>query len=299
MNKVCVLIIAALGIVLSGVGCTNNAIPDVTSSRNGGGPGDTHGTDNQCRYQGGTACVGEGAQCGDLVCHCGTWMDHTNPACGQSCTTPPPACLLGAACSGEGLACGDGSGNVCHCGRWFPHQLADQACPDTGNNGGTGGTGGSGGSGNTGNTGGSGNTGNTGGSGNTGNTGGGMTSLTVTVMSPQSEHVWCEGAAVKLSDVQMSDTQAKWTRGWASYGCDSFDGYYQCTLPYDASTERVRFQCYLKANGDPAGYAPDLVRYTCADPSMLQSGESFTTSDPVFLVTNLDPSGKGENCQAE
>jgi hypothetical protein len=167
----------------------------------------------------------------------------------------------------------------------------DLLCPGTSNPG-TGGTGGSSGAGGSSGTGGT----TAPASGNPGGLSGTATA-TFTIMAPSADHVWCEGAAVIVSDVNKSDAEAKWTGQWRSFGCDSFNGYYVCNISYNPAVERPRFQCYLDESGEGTASSPDKYRYTCANPSMLKSGETFSSSASYQLVTNLNPSGKGENCQ--
>lgn len=311
-------------------GCANEAGPI---------DGDTHGGNrppSDCPT-GGTSCSGEGAVCGENMCHCGTWMNRGNPACSQACTQPPPdttSCTTGMACSGEGIQCANG--NICHCGRWTPPSLTDTECPGgtrrpTCNdltcpagtyceprNGGlacvptnTGGTGGSG--------------GNAGSGGSGGSpamscdtvrcpeathcteesgdiecvpnvtTTVGTHDVTITIHSGEPvDHIYCEGGEVAQGDLSK-DTSAQWYTGWYSFGCDSFDGSYSCTVQVHNDRD-MRFQCYLKA--PESLISGDRVRYTCSDVP-LHSGESFTVSGPYSLVQNLDPEFPGKNCQVD
>lgn len=330
--------IALCSLVLMAAACSNEAQPlkDVNDDGSGGSAGiDGDGHDgDMCPFDGGTACSGEGTRCDGLVCHCGTWISQDNPACGISCTQPPPnpsSCETGMACSGEGVVCKNG--NVCHCGRWMPSSLKDLQCFDNDGTGGSGGAGGAGGSAGASGAGGSAGdqgiscdtvtcpsgthcvegpanhaacepngTGGAGGSSGTGGTGGsggstvGTRSVTIEVATGYLvDHIWCEGAEVVQND-HNPDVQAQWYEAWYSFGCDSFDGGYSCTVQVPGD-RALRFQCYLKTPG--TSQSGDLVRYTCASPSQLQSGETFDVSSPYVLVTNLDPDKPGKNCQVD
>lgn len=351
--------IALCSLVLMAAACSNEAQPlkDVNDDSSGGSAGiDGDGHDgDMCPFDGGTACSGEGTRCDGLVCHCGTWISQDNPACGISCTQPPPnpsSCETGMACSGEGVVCKNG--NVCHCGRWYPKSLADTACPGTDDDptcddvtcpngthcedasghlscepdgaGGAGGSAGASGSGGSAGdqgiscdtvtcpagthceetsghlacepdgTGGAGGSSGTGGTGGSGGSPVGTRSVTIEVLTGYLvDHIWCEGAEVEQFD-HDSDLQTQFYEAWYSFGCDSFDGGYSCTVQVPGD-RALRFQCYLKTPG--TSQSGDLVRYTCASPAQLQSGETFDVSAPYVLVTNLDPDKPGKNCQVD
>lgn len=268
-------------------GCFNEAtLPDGSGGTGANGPG-------VCNKDVGDQCFGEGAECGDLVCHCGGWMHEDDPDLDDACGGPPPnPCVAGMACTGEGASC---DGLTCHCGMWMsPQYVGGITCGSGGN--------GSGGS--------------------TGTGGSGATTYNVTFeVTGNAYHIWCEGGFVEAYAPDVPDDQVTWYGPWHSFGNDTFGPQmppgqhpgnewltHSVTVTVQSNAS-LRAQCYLNTNG--AETSGDLIRYAFADPTQLQSGESVKVfhskygqvyppqGQHAYLTQNLDPQGFSENLQVD
>ncbi len=226
----------------------------------------------------GSACVGEGSVCGTSTCHCGFEVPASSAAASQPCQQQN-TCTVGMACAAGSSSC---NGLDCYCGFWATKEMEQKFSCGSGGSGGTGGSGGSGGA-----------------SGQAG-TGGaapapsGTHSLHISIVSPHSTHIWCEGAASEINEA--AGANVKFYENWHSFGCDSYDGKYDCDIAVQSGTEE-QFQCYLLDPEDKPADAQDDLRYTCASPAQFVSGESFSTSIDgtvvnVDLIANASPANQ-------
>ncbi|MDQ7814651.1 MAG: hypothetical protein RDU25_02515 [Patescibacteria group bacterium] len=277
MNKqLMTLVFAVLGII-GLIGCGDNE-PKRASSDGTTVPAD------QCPALG-SASAAEGAKCAGNVVHCGFWVPANSSAAYAACqdnSQPPSTCNAGQSCSTPGVACTDSSGVVleCYCGMWANALMKSQIdCSPSNPNPGTGGSGGSGGS--------SGGTGGSGSGGSYGSPASGYDTFHIEVLA-SAQHIYCEGASTEPSF--GDDVNVKFFEYWHSFGCDSFDGSFSCDI-FVPSNAALRFQCYMQ-NPDPE--PGDQIRYTCANPTQLLQGESFTVSRngtvvSTDLAANLAP----------
>jgi len=278
MNKMIGMLVLAILTVLGVVGCGDNEPKRANSD------GTTMPAD-QCPALG-SGSSAEGAKCADRVVHCGYWVPVGSNAAYENCTggNEPPAstCNAGQACSTPGSTCNGAAGALtCYCGFWAtPYMMQSVSCESSNPNPGTGGSGGSS----------SGTGGDSGTGGSEGSYGSPATGYDVIHLSilASAQHIYCEGAATEPS--YGDDVNVKFLEYWHSFGCDSYDGSYECDVyvPNDAA---LRYQCYLESPDPQPG---DQVRYTCAKPTQLMSGEASTATlngTPVSpqLAANLAP----------
>lgn len=255
----------------------------------------------------GSTCTNEGGECGPNTCHCGFYVPSNSAQCKAECPDgkqPADTCVPSKACLPNGNTCEGASGKLtCACGMWAtPAMIENMDCsPD--NNPGTGGSGGTGG---TGGTGGGSNVGGSGGSSNVGGSGGGQTAPSGwhqfhIHVKASAYHIYCQGA--NTAQAVGSDGVLKWYQDWHSFGCDSYDGVYDCDVAV-MDGAALQFQCYVENSDDSTQVVGDnLIDYTCRVPVSPLVHEFRVTDDGVLvqtipLVTNGSPqSGQGfYNC---
>lgn len=296
MSKTILLSLAA--VLAIACGCSDNEPFDSNGAQNSNGanvpPGSCAAT--------GSVCYNEGGVCGTNTCHCGYWVPSCSDQSKATCPSgqqPPATCVPSMACATNGNTCTGASGTLtCTCGMWAtPAMQSKMDCTDHSGQGGSGGNpgnGGNGGSPSVGGSGGSPNVGGNGGSPNVGGSGGSPNASTgyhtfhISILS-SAQHIYCQGAQTEVS--YNDDTQVKFLENWHSFGCDSFDGSYDCDVMVQDQAA-LRYQCYLES---PEAAPGDNVRYTCAFPSQLFPGESFSVDrdgkevSPIKTAPNLAP----------
>lgn len=266
-------------------GCYNDA--SQTGGNGGeGGSGGSNDSDGCSHADEGDSCNAEYAECGDLVCHCGDWLDEDDNDLDDSCDTPPDHCNAGQSCSTENATCG---GLTCRCGTW----------------GGSCGEGGSGGSG--------------GGSGGTYTVNLKVYSNSYHVWCEGAEvEPWTDDP-----DGEIEWHQDWHSFGDDKFGPEMPPGDHPGSgwLTYEVNVEvanshGLRIQCYMNRNGSET--QGDNVRYTFSDPEMftqdeyvevrregslvydLKNGDVGSGNTPdAYLAENLDPQHFSHNLQLD